>query len=166
MTQYINGRSKWGARIPQQIVTQTPGSVHTLVVHHTVGRAPFTRSGAKREMRRMQKEHMDANGWSDIGYNVVIDRWGRMWEGRGLNRVGAHTYMHNTGTIGVSFMGNYENIRLTKRQLQAFKNLKALLGGHGFGRLEVLGHRQMPNQATACPGRHIMSQLKLPNTTH
>ena len=67
---------------------------------------------------------MDANGWSDIGYNFVIDRWGRVWEGRGLFRVGAHTLGHNTGTVGVSFMGNYENIKLNKRQIQAFNDLK------------------------------------------
>lgn len=158
---FIRARERWGARAPRSIVIQDPQKVHTLVVHHTVSKSPVTMWGAIREMRNLQRMHMDGNGWSDIGYNIVIDRRGRIWEGRGLRRVGAHTAMSNTGTIGVAFMGNYDLLQLNSAQLKAFNELQLIMKMHGFQKLEVRGHRQMPNQKTACPGTNIMRQLGL-----
>jgi hypothetical protein len=158
---FILARSHWGAVKARGTTNQEAKDVHTLVVHHTVGGAPVTAIGAKREMRNIQRMHMEAHGWSDIGYNLVIDRWGRIWEGRGLHRVGAHTLNHNTGTIGVSFMGNYEKLELNERQYRAFQDVKAILKRHDIHITSIKGHKQMPGQATACPGRHIMERLHL-----
>jgi hypothetical protein len=51
-------------------------------------------------------------GWGDIGYNVVVDKFGRAWEGRsgGLAStvVGAHAGGFNYETFGVSMLGNYD----------------------------------------------------------
>lgn len=158
---YIRGRELWGAVPATSIAHQKPSNVHTLVVHHTAGKAPVTLGAVKRELRSIQRQHMQANGWSDIGYNLLIDRWGRIWEGRGLWRIGAHTKNCNTNTIGVSFMGNYENLKLNKRQLEAYEIVKMKMRQHGIKIEMVRGHRDMPNQSTACPGKNIMKQLKL-----
>jgi hypothetical protein len=49
-------------------------------------------------------------GWGDIGYNVIVDKFGRIFEGRygGLSStvIGAHAGGFNTGTFGVSMLGN------------------------------------------------------------
>jgi len=157
----IIGREHWGARPATAYTGQHPNDVRTLVVHHTVGKAPVLKSGVKRELKNIQRYHMDANGWSDIGYNILIDRWGRVWEGRGLRRVGAHTKGYNTNTLGVAFMGNYSNIELTARQIRAFNELLVKLKAHGVRLEYTKGHRQMPAQATACPGVNVMKQLGL-----
>ena len=39
-------------------------------------------------------------GWSDIGYNFVVGEDGNVYEGRGWNSVGAHTYGYNNRSIG------------------------------------------------------------------
>jgi len=156
----VRGRKAWGARPATSITQQAVSTVDYLVVHHTAGRAPALLHAAKREMRSIQDQHM-AQGWSDIGYNFVIDRWGRVWEGRGYYRVGAHTKGQNTGSIGVSFMGNYEHLKLNRRQIRAYELLLQRLRGMGFRFDAVRGHRDMPNQATACPGKNIMRQLNL-----
>jgi hypothetical protein len=157
----IRGRSRWGAAPATSVSPQKPGGVHTIVVHHTVGGRPLTVVGAKRELQSMQRHHMRSQGWSDIGYNFIIDGFGRVWEGRGAYRVGAHTLGRNTGTIGVAFMGNYEKVELSDRQIAAFNNLLERLKLFGVRASRVRGHKQMPGQATACPGRNIMRQLNL-----
>ncbi len=44
-------------------------------------------------------------GWSDIGYHYVVYRDGRVMEGRPIGQVGAHVSGHNTGTIGICYVG-------------------------------------------------------------
>jgi hypothetical protein len=61
-------------------------------------------------MRSIYRYHAVSRGWGDIGYNVIADKFGRLWEGRygGLAStvIGAHAGGFNTGTFGVSMLGN------------------------------------------------------------
>ena len=50
-----------------------------------------------------------AKGWSDIGYHYVITRDGQIQPGRGLNRKGAHVRGHNTGSIGICYIGGLDS---------------------------------------------------------
>jgi hypothetical protein len=95
-----------------------------------------------------------AKDWNDIGYNYVIAPSGRIYEGRGFGVRGAHTANHNTNTIGVSLMGNLDVTRPTVRQRLALAWLARRLKQHGAWIFSVKGHREMPGQATACPGRY------------
>ena len=45
--------------------------------------------------------------WSDIGYSFLIGGDGRVYEGRGGKRVGAHTGGYNSVGYGVSFIGTF-----------------------------------------------------------
>ena len=157
---YIRGRKKWDAAPPRDTPTyQDPSTVKTLVVHHTAGLAPSAKF-VPAELRSIQRQHMSGSRgvpFNDIGYNILIDRQGRCWEGRGLRVVGAHTLGHNTGTLGVSFLGNYQNITANRRQLVAFRLLKARLRLHGFRFTRITGHKLMPDQATACPASLVGS---------
>lgn len=158
---YIRGRKLWNAQPPKNtLIPQDPSTVHTLVVHHTAGACPPAQS-VPAELRAIQRLHQEARGWSDIGYNILIDGQGRCWEGRGLGYVGAHTLYHNTGTLGVSFLGNYETRKLNLRQRIAYRRLLRLLRRKGFRFTVIKGHKQMPGQATACPGKNIMEGLNL-----
>ena len=55
-------------------------------------------------MRGIQLYHVKANGWNDIGYNFLVDRYGQVFEGRGggmqRNVIGAHAAGFNTGSVG------------------------------------------------------------------
>ncbi len=83
------------------------------VIHHTAGSNNYTQAQAASQMRGICLYHRNANGWSDIGYNLVADRFGRVYEGRagGVERavIGAHAANYNTGSFGVAVMGCFDH---------------------------------------------------------
>ena len=105
----IRPRSSWGARPPSE-GPYYAGDLHMAVVHHSAGANSYTAAQVPSIIRAMQAYHMDANGWYDLAYNFVVDRFGVVWEGRGggTNRavVGGHAAGFNTGTTGVVVMGD------------------------------------------------------------
>jgi hypothetical protein len=107
-------RSSWGAdekirRGPPTYATD----VRLAIVHHTAGRNGYTRAEAAAIVKGIQLFHVQGNGWNDIGYNFLVDRFGTIYEGRfgGVERnvVGAHAQGFNTGSVGIALLGTYEN---------------------------------------------------------
>tara|TARA_R110000824_G_scaffold212432_6_gene398649 strand:- start:2133 stop:2600 length:468 start_codon:yes stop_codon:yes gene_type:complete len=67
---------------------------------HCSATKPSQDIGAK-EIRLMHKRR----GWSDIGYNIVIRKSGKVDIGRALEYVGAHVKGYNSVAIGVCLVG-------------------------------------------------------------
>jgi hypothetical protein len=92
-------------------------AVEKLVVHHTV--TPENFDDALAEVRALYTYHTRILGWGDIGYHVLIDQFGRAYEGRhgrgdtagrevfSPDVVGAHASNHNFGTCGVALIGQF-----------------------------------------------------------
>jgi hypothetical protein len=111
-------RSAWGAN--ELIKRGTPRYADRLafaVVHHTAGSNSYTREQSAAIVRAIQVYHVKANGWNDLGYNFLVDKYGQIFEGRagGVDRnvIGAHAQGFNTGATGVSVLGNYRQARLS-----------------------------------------------------
>lgn len=109
---YIVPRSEWGA--DEALVRHPPvyaAEVDRAFVHHTAGPNGYTREEAPGIVRAIMAYHVEANGWSDIGYNFLVDRFGTIYEGRagGMDAavVGAHAGGFNTFATGVALMGTY-----------------------------------------------------------
>ncbi len=105
-------RAQWGA--DESIVRAPPYYADRLrfaVVHHTAGTNSYTAAESAAIVRGIQRYHILANGWNDIGYNFLVDKYGQVFEGRGggiaRNVVGAHAQGFNTGSTGVSLLGTY-----------------------------------------------------------
>jgi hypothetical protein len=88
------------------------GGVKYAVVHHTVNSNTYSEGDVPALMASIYAYHTGTNGWCDIGYNFVIDRFGRIWEGRsgGVEKAiaGGHAAGFNTGSVGVSYLGQFE----------------------------------------------------------
>ena len=56
----------------------------------------------------VQKYHIHVRGWSDIGYHIGIDPEGGIWLLRPVTRGGAHTKHHNSNSVGLAMIGNYD----------------------------------------------------------
>jgi len=107
-------RTAWEA--DEKIVRARPRYAATLelaVVHHTAGTNDYTPAQAPAIVRGIEVYHVRANGWNDIGYNFLVDRFGTVYEGRGggitRNVIGAHSLGFNTGTAGVALIGNFSS---------------------------------------------------------
>ena len=52
------------------------------IIHHTAGQNDYTRAQAPAIVRGIELFHVKGNGWNDIGYNFLVDRFGTVYEGR------------------------------------------------------------------------------------
>ncbi len=181
----IISRRQWGANesIRKCCPTSAP-SVDFAVVHHTATDNDYKPEEASDVVRAIYEYHVKVNGWHDIGYNFLIDRFGRVYEGRagGIREpiIGAHSEGFNTRSTGVSVMGSFQSAPLPGVALASLKKLiawkldihhvdprgstKVISAGsklHPPGRTvavkAVAAHREL--QDTACPGNRIMETL-------
>ncbi len=125
----ILSRADWGANESLRSGSPTYRQVRHGVIHHTVTMNNYTRAEAAQQVRNMYHWHTQGNGWSDLGYNFVVDRFGRIYEGRhgGIERgvQGAHARGWNSTSFGVAIMGNYNTAQPTPESMNAAAELFA-----------------------------------------
>lgn len=103
------------------------------------------------DIRAWHKER----GWSDIGYHYVVYRDGRVMLGRPVGQVGAHVANHNTGTIGICYIGGctadmkHAKDSRTPAQRSSLLWLTRQLIARHKGVRKVSGHSEYANKA--CP---------------
>jgi len=183
----IISRQAWGA--DESIRSWDPEYAPTIkaaTVHHTADGNNYTAAQVPGIMRSIYAYHTLTRGWGDIGYNVVVDKFGRIFEGRygGLAStvIGAHAGGFNTGTFGVSMLGNYDEVDTPQVMLDSVAAVIAwklslygvdprgttqlVSAGGGTSKYAagtvvtlptVFAHRDVGN--TACPGRYAYSRM-------
>ncbi|XP_077521915.1 peptidoglycan-recognition protein SC2-like [Amblyomma americanum] len=153
-------RSGWGARAPRSRVTMKDPKARYVFIHHTTGPQCRDKASCSRSIRGHQNYHMDKNGWPDIGYSFLVGGDGRVYEGRGWGRVGAHTKGYNSNGIAISFVGDFTTATPSNSMLNAAKNLIAC--GVKMGKIRstysLHGHRDA--NCTACPGSRLYAIIK------
>lgn len=112
----IHPRSDWGGEScpgPDRDPIAYGDRVHTLFVHHTASHTSYAKSDVPSIVRGICSYHVNGRGWSDIGYNALIDRYGGIWVGRdgGIAKhvIGAHTGGFNSLGTGVALIGDHHN---------------------------------------------------------
>ncbi|WP_408896338.1 N-acetylmuramoyl-L-alanine amidase [Nocardioides sp. R1-1] len=171
----IYSRAQWGADERLRDASSLRyGSISAGFVHHTVNANDYQPSDVPGILRGIYAYHVKTRGWSDIGYNFLVDRFGRIWEGRagGVDKpvVGAHTLGYNDYSFAMSAIGNFETAQPTPELLNAYGALfawKLSLSGVsasspsqrvGKGTFAAIsGHRDAGK--TACPGKYLYAQL-------
>jgi hypothetical protein len=111
----IYSRAQWGA--DESIRTWAPQFTSTIkaaTIHHTATANGYTPAEVPEIIRSIYAFHAISRGWGDIGYNVLVDAFGRAWEGRysgsrgvGSPVIGAHAGGFNAYTVGVSMIGDF-----------------------------------------------------------
>jgi flagellar hook assembly protein FlgD len=135
-------RSGWQA--DESIVRAKPQYADALrmaYVHHTAGTNGYTRLQAPAIVRAIELYHVKGNGWNDIGYNALVDRFGTVYEGRagGVDRnvVGAHAKGFNTGSFGIAVMGDFRTADPPAAAVDAL--VKTLAWRLDLGHVDPLG---------------------------
>jgi putative cell wall-binding protein len=172
----IYTRAQWGADETLRDQSYPDyGVVEAAFVHHTAGTNNYTADQVPGIIRGIYAFHVQGNGWRDIGYNFLVDKFGRTWEGRwgGMDKavVGAHTYGLNYYVMGVSVLGNYETAQPTSGTITALAKLIAWKASiHHFDVLgktsingttynNISGHRNAKDNYTECPGQYLYAKL-------
>src|SRR5438445_3670190 len=113
-------RAQWGADESIGNRSREFAPLVKAIVHHTA----IDETDPAAQVRGIQRSHVLTNGWFDIGYNFLVDREGRIYEGRwardyvvgethtgedvtGNLVTGAHAESHNPGSLGIAILGNY-----------------------------------------------------------
>ncbi len=184
-TPTIIPRSSWGA--DEEIRRAPPryaDALRVAVVHHTVNANAYSPSESPAIVRAIERYHVLGNGWNDIGYNFLVDRYGQIFEGRygGIDRnvIGAHTLGFNTGSVGVAVIGTFTKTALplaaktSLEQLLAWRldvahvdpagTTSVISGGNSKYRAgtvvsahAISGHRDF--YSTDCPGNALYGLL-------
>ena len=137
----IHPRSAWGADESKMAWPRSYQNFEGAIVHHTAGSNNYSQAQVPATIRGIYGYHAITRGWGDIGYNVLIDKYGGRWEGRsgtleaphGKVVTGAHAAPRNQGTFGISVLGTYNSAsNVTPLILETFSDVIAArfaLGG-------------------------------------
>ena len=160
----IGSRSSWGAKAYRGSPDYASG-IKQAVVHHTSGSNSYSAGDVPGIIRGIQAYHQQGRGWNDIGYNVVADKYGRLWHARGGDVekavIGAHVAGHNTGTFGISVLGTYNSAAPPKKTRDAVASAIAWkFSINGISKAtssNMVGHRDLGQ--TDCPGDAFYAKM-------
>jgi N-acetylmuramoyl-L-alanine amidase len=185
------GRAAWGADLPEGgCPPQAPpeyGEVRAAVIHHTVNANDYSRDQAAGIVLGICRFHVYGNGWNDIGYQALVDRFGRIYKGRaggiGSAVVGAQAQGFNAQTTAIASIGTNDTVKLNRkaraavvrylawklgrhRAVPATGSAELTSGGGPLSRIpagtavtlpRVIGHRDLG--LTDCPGDALYAQI-------
>ena len=155
-------RRDWGAITPKYNKMTRDWDYDSIVIHHSGNH------GAK-DPKEIEKKHMEANNFDDIGYHYMIHPSGIIYEAREIIYKGSHVRNANTHKIGILMMGDYDqqfwdfdDDDLSLAHLQKLKDfIKTLtknflkikyLGGH-------LEFAEAQGDERTCPGNLLIAEL-------
>lgn len=149
-------RSWWTKAGPIRSKINPMNGVTRITVHHE-GYTPvwFTDAASTRDrIEQMRNIHTRDRRWGDIGYHYILDRAGRIIEGRSIAYQGAHVSRQNPHNVGVLLLGNFEKQSPSRAQLGSLqKMLRHLMLTHRVPVRRVYTHRELG--PTVCPGRNL-----------
>jgi hypothetical protein len=182
----IISRTEWGADSVPPRAGPTYGVVQAAFVHHTVGTNDYGPQDSAAIVLGIARYHRDTNGWNDIGYNFLVDKYGQVFEGRagGIESavVGAQAQGYNAQSTGIACLGTFSTVAQSEAGMDALARLIGWkLSLHGVpveGEVtltsaggpsnryrsgtpvtvnRICGHRD--GDSTSCPGDVLYAQL-------
>jgi hypothetical protein len=180
-------RSAWGGDSVPPREAPIYGEVQLAFVHHTVTANDYTPEESPGIVLAIARYHRNSQGWNDIGYQFLVDKYGQIFEGRagGIDQavVGAQAQGWNSTSTGIACLGDFTSIAQTPEGMDALARLIGWkLSVHGVpttGTVTVVsaggdtnryptgtpvtfqrisGHRDGNN--TSCPGNILYTQLE------
>lgn len=151
-------RAQWGARSPRGTVSYL-ASAKGVKVHYTGGHVDpgIVKDHAKcvALVRQIQRQHMDGNGWVDIGYSLAVCPHRYVFVGRGPHRLpAANGPGLNAGHYAVlGLVGSSGLVEPPDEMLHGIRDAIEYLRKEGNAGNEIKGHRD--GYATLCPGDRL-----------
>ena len=120
-------------------------------VHHTAGTIEYAPEHSPGIVLGIARYHLQSNGWNDIGYNFLVDRYGNVFEGRagGIEAavIGAQAQGFNDDTTGIACLGTFTALPLDEAAMDALARLIGWkLSIHGIpvnGQVTLISRRRL-----------------------
>ena len=155
-------RSEWSIIGPMFSRMNPMNGISAITVHHAamlVSATSPSKSEVINDLRRIQRDHIKRMTAGDIGYHFIVDRAGRVWEGRSLGLQGAHVKDKNPHNIGVMLLGDFELQFPSEQQKASLKQLLSwLMKRYSVPAASLHTHRELG--PTACPGRYLQPHVE------
>lgn len=168
-------RSDWARLPPDEGCTKgfyhsERKTVQFIGIHHD--------GSSKATLKSILYYHIRTKGWGDIAYHYIIDKKGRIYEGRSLDRASDTNKIFNSygeeklsGIINILIAGNYDfqKIRADSPQIKSAKILVSYLYlKYPSVTLDsIRGHRdfitdsEYAKSLITCPGKNMYSPVNI-----
>jgi len=146
-------RSEWNAAEPRPYKSQVPVKI---TIHHEGEIFNPEKQSSEQHIKNIQTWGMsEARNWSDIPYHFLIDFDGNVFEGRNVFTAGETATEYNPeGHLLITLLGNFEEQKVTKKQLGALINLTAYCcKKYQIDPSTIKAHRDYAK--TLCPGEDL-----------
>ena len=131
-------RAQWGA--DESWRSRAPyytDNIRVGFIHHTASTSNYSAAQAAAQIRSIYAYHTRSLGHSDIDYNFVVDRFGRLYEGRygGVDRavLGGHTAGFNEHSFAAVVLGNFDTFSPPSSDMDAIRDTLARLWAWKLG---------------------------------
>lgn len=158
----IVDRAGWGARHGRggHVVAS---ALDEVILHHSWKphlQEDATRTIESSAVRGIEHFHVQTNGWAGIGYNWLAAPSGRVYEGRGWGRTGAHTEGRNSRSVGICLLMDGDRFDPTPAAIAAVRQLTrdGIGKGHITPGYQLRGHRDYSSKT--CPGDRVYPRLR------
>jgi hypothetical protein len=154
----IVARSAWNAAEPRPYKQHVPVRI---TIHHEGTRLEVMDDAAKK-IKNIQTWGMGPDRkWTDIPYHYLISPAGVIYEGRNPNTVGeTNTEYDPSGHLLICCLGNLEQQRVTKKQLNALTRLLAWsCKQYNIPDSTIASHKDY-SKITNCPGKNLYRYLQ------
>ncbi|HET8979220.1 MAG TPA: N-acetylmuramoyl-L-alanine amidase [Solirubrobacteraceae bacterium] len=125
----VIARSAWAGRGHRPAGGPFYGAVNLAFVHHSDNPNGYSAGEVPAMVLAIYLFHRYGRGWFDIGYNFVVDAFGRIWEARAggidLPVIGAQAGGFNAVSTGVCMLGTFNSQLPSAAALDALERLLA-----------------------------------------
>ncbi len=131
--------------------------INKIVVHHT-GSSIL---GPLDSPKLVKLRHKYLRGFEDIGYHYLIGNGyltgdGEIYQGRDIEKIGAHAKGHNKDSLGIALIGNFNISRPTENQWESLiELLYSQCDMYDLNPSNIYGHKELEGADTSCPGKHV-----------
>ena len=160
----IIARTGWAGRGARPGGGPYYGAVQLAFVHHSENPNGYAAAQVPAMIRSIFIYHRQVRGWLDIGYNFVVDAYGRIWEARagGIDEpvIGAQAGGYNAVSTGIAVLGSFDFAVPSAAAQEALARLLAWkLSLHGVPATGDVGVEVDPSGAffsRYSPGRRVL----------
>lgn len=131
--------------------------INKIVVHHT-GSSIL---GPLDSPKLVRLRHKYLRGFDEIGYHYLIGNGyltgdGEIYQGRNIERIGAHAKGHNQDSLGIALIGNFNLNKPTEKQWESLiELLYSQCDMYDLHSRYIYGHKELEGTNTLCPGKCI-----------